>query len=361
MAAGTRYPVVLTPEQVEFLEDLCRSRRCAVREQRNARILLMRHEQDPVRTVAAVLGCSTATIASVCRKFSLGGWATCRREAAHGRHSQYTPRDREEACGWVQTSPQSLDLPLTRWSLAGVQACWRLHRASPPPARSTFDDWFKAARLPWWQIHSACPPRDPAFAPKGSTVCGAYCEAPPQWGEFCYDQKPQIQALSRDVPNSFCAPGRPGYQEHDYHRHGVVEIHTFYEVRTGLCQWAARNNHRQETIAELLLEWLYPRPERQFLLIMDNLAANHAPAVQAALNQLNKLVLVLRIPTHSSWLNQVERVFADLQYQLLDHASAMSVADLTQQIANWFDWRNRTAQPYHWTLGSDSVMFATGY
>ena len=361
MAAGTRYDIVLSVTQYVHLKRIASARRRSVREVRNARILLARHWQVTVRVIVAWLGCSSATVAAVCRRFCAGGWPGCCREAAHGRPAGYAPREREEACAWVQNSPQTFDLPRTRWSLTDVQACWAARHPGRTPARSTFEHWFRAQGLLWWQIHSACTSRDPLFAVKGSAVCAAYVEAPPQWGLFCYDQKPQLQALTRDVPNRFCRPGQPGRQEHDYHRHGVVEVHALLDVRSGQCQWAPRDNHRQETIAQLLYEWLAARPERQFLLVMDNLASNHAPAVQQALNALGKLVIVLRIPTHSSWLNQVERVFADLQRQLLDHASAHSVADLAAQIGQWFDWRNARAKPYNWTLGSDSVMFATGH
>jgi hypothetical protein len=361
MAAGRRYDIVLSREQFAHLNRISTARRHTVREVRNARILLARHRQVPVRGLVAWLSCSSATIAAVCRRFCAGGWPGCCREAAHGRPAGYAPREREEACAWVQNSPQTFDLPRTRWSLSDVQACWSARHSARPPARSTFRRWFRAQRLPWWQIHSACTSRDPQFAVKASAVCGAYCQAPPQWGLFCYDQKPQLQALTRDVPNRFCAPGQPGRQEHDYHRHGVLEVHALLDVRSGQCQWVARDNHRQQTIARVLYDWLAVRPERQFLLVMDNLAANHAPAVRQALDALRKLVIVLRIPTHSSWLNEVERVFADLQRQLLDHASAHSVADLAAQIGSWFDWRNARASAYNWTLGPDSVMFATGH
>ena len=67
MAAGTRFPIVLPPSEQARLEGIAVSRRHARREIRNAQILLLRHDHVTVRQIVALLHCSTATIAAVCR------------------------------------------------------------------------------------------------------------------------------------------------------------------------------------------------------------------------------------------------------------------------------------------------------
>lgn len=67
--------------------------------------------------------------------------------------------------------------------------------------------------------------------------------------------------------------------------------------------------------------------------------------MQAALGRTGKLVLVFKTPTYSSWLNQAERVFADLQRELLDRLWAGSVGHLVAQLRRWFALRNAHATP----------------
>ena len=86
------------------------------------------------------------------------------------------------------------------------------------------------------------------------------------------------------------------------------------------------------------------------ILVLGNLSANHARRVREALASLDKLVLVFTMPTYSSWLNQVERVFADLQRELLEHHQAWSVAHPGRQIRRWFATRNAVAKPHNWSF-----------
>jgi transposase len=112
---------------------------------------------------------------------------------------------------------------------------------------------------------------------------------------------------------------------------------------------------------EALRQW----PQTQIVLIADNLQANHAPAVRQALQRLQedygKTVTVLRTPTYSSWANQVERLFADLQRELLDHLEVPSIQALEQAIQDWTHWRNTNPKPLNWTYHPDSALPATGH
>ncbi|MCC7492911.1 MAG: IS630 family transposase [Fimbriimonadaceae bacterium] len=361
MHPRTRYPIVLDGELRSSLEAVAAARCAPLREVRAARVLLLRADQVPVRPVMARVGCASETVARICRRFCAGGWAAVCREQPRGRPARYSDRDRERVMAWAGADPLALLLPVSRWSLAWLQRCWQRHLHRRPPARSTLWRWLTAARLPWHRIRSWCRTSDPHYAAKARAICDAYRQADPQTVVLCYDQKPHVQALSRRHRLRPPQPGQPGQQDHDYHRHGTLCLHALLDTSTGRCCAALRGDHRAETIARLLERWLAARPEPRVLLILDNLSANHAPAVKAALARCGKQVTVLPTPTYSSWLNQVEAVFGHLQRELLEHLQSWSTDHLARQLRGWFASWNARAKPFRWTFLVDPALCGTGH
>jgi len=361
VATGTRYPVVLSADLRSLLEKLAGSRTTSVRQRRNARILLLRADQAGYQEILDEVGCSRDVVARVCRRFAQGGWPAVGREAARGRPWCHEPTDREDVLAWAQTNPQALGLPVTRWSLHWLQVLWRQRKSTPPPARETLRRWLRTAKICWFSIRSFCRSSDPDWKTKATAVCDAYLHAPAGWAVLSYDQKPHLQALSRAWPTRYAQPNHAGQRPHEYKRNGITCVHAVLDVRSGRFQFAFRDDHKGPTIAALLHDWVEAVPERKVIVVLDNLAANHCPPVQAALTATGKLVLLLPVPTHSSWLNQIERVFADLQRELLDHADARSLASLEAQLQAWVDYRNTVARPYHWNYHPSLVQFKTAH
>jgi len=362
MAAGTRYPIVLDPDLREQLERIANARGETVGLVRRAQVLLARANQERVRDTCARLRCSSGFMAKVCARFCSGGWLAAQREDPRGAPARRPAEENQRVRELAQTPPSAHGLPHTRWSLSLLQQT--LEPAAPdqpPPSRSTLRRWLHAASLPWWRVRSWCTSNDPDFEAKQRAVCDAYLYAPAQWAVLCYDQTPHLQALGRRVAHRACRRGRPARREHDYKRCGTADLHCLLDTRTGHCQARMAADHTQQTIAKFLFDCLRQRPEKHIILVMDNLSANHAPAVRAALDRLGKVVLVLRTPTHSSWLNQVERVFADLKRQVLDLLEANSIFQLARAVRGWFRVRNRSAKPYSWRYHPDSRLAGAGH
>lgn len=365
MAAGTRYSIVLDPDTRQKLSRLANSRTGAVGQIRRAQVLLGRHAGERVRDLCARLRCSSGFVAKVCARFCHGGWEEARRELPRGRPPRRAPELVRATLEWARTPPKALGVPYSQWSLEQIrQHAARAVPDEPPPSRSTFHRWLHEAEIPWWQSRSWCTTNDPNFEFKEQLVCDAYLHAPPQYAVLCYDQAPHLQALSRRVRVRAPRRRQPARQEHDYKRNGRADLHALLDTRSGQCCWTMTWRHDQHTIAKILLRWLTKRPESHIILIMDNLSANHAPAVQRALDavaKLGKVVLVFRIPTHSSWLNQVERVFSDLQRQLLKLQESRCPGELALAIGRWFRYRNLSAGPYNWRYHPASRLTETGH
>ena len=60
-------------------------------------------------------------------------------------------------------------------------------------------------------------------------------------------------------------------------------------------------------------------------------------------------------PTYSSWLNQVERWFAELQRRRLDRGVFCSIDELTCALEQWIKFWNENAKPFKWTKIVDAI------
>jgi transposase len=361
MHPRTRYPIVLDTDLRSQLSTVAASRTRPAREVRAAQVLLLRGDQVPLREVMIRTGAASATVVRICRRFCEGGWARVCTEDPRGAPARYPAHERERLLAWASADPRALLLPVSRWSLAWLQRCWQRHLRRRPPARSTLYRWLTAGHIPWFRHRSWCRTHDPQYQVKAAAICDAYRLADPHTAVLCYDQKPHLQALSRRHDNRPPQPGRPGQRDHDYQRHGTLCLHALHDVHSGRCRFAACADHRSPTIARLLGEWCRQRPEPHILLIMDNLSANHAAPVQAALARCGKQVTVLRTPTYSSWLNQVEAVFGHLQRELLANLQSYSVGHLRRQMRAWFASWNARAKPFRWSFHVDSALCGTAH
>jgi transposase len=61
-------------------------------------------------------------------------------------------------------------------------------------------------------------------------------------------------------------------------------------------------------------------------------------------------------PTDSSWLNLVERWFAELTTKWLRRGTHRSVAELEQAIQTWIDTWNNQPRPFVWTKTADEIL-----
>jgi hypothetical protein len=61
-------------------------------------------------------------------------------------------------------------------------------------------------------------------------------------------------------------------------------------------------------------------------------------------------------PTSSSWMNLVERFFADLTADVIRTGSFGSVAELVRDIKAYLDKRNENPRPYTWKAEGAAIL-----
>ena len=198
--------------------------------------------------------------------------------------------------------------------------------------------------------------RDTKFLEKLTDVVGLYLNPPAKSLVLCVDEKSQIQALDRTQPGLPLKPGRCGTFTHDYVRHGTTTLFAALEILEGKVIGQCYPRHRHQEFIKFLLCLDREFPEELDLhLVADNYGTQKHPKVQAWLKRHRRFVMHF-IPTSSSWLNQVERWFAELDQKAIRRGSFVSVADLKKAITEFLEQWNESPKPFVWTASVERIM-----
>jgi transposase len=197
---------------------------------------------------------------------------------------------------------------------------------------------------------------DPQFIEKVRDVVGLYMDPPTNAVVLCVDEKSQIQALNRTQP---ILPMRPGQLERrtpEYERNGTTSLFAALDVATGGVIGRCFRRHRAKEFVQFLkLIDQSVAPGLEVHLIMDNYATHKAPPVMNWLIRHRRFHLHF-IPTHSSWLNQVESWFAILTNKQIKRGSHYSVRELEEAIREFLEAHNADPRPFKWVKAADEIL-----
>ena len=90
-------------------------------------------------------------------------------------------------------------------------------------------------------------------------------------------------------------------------------------------------------------------------VIADDYATNKHRNVTAWLNQHKRFHMHFT-PTSSSWMNLVERFFADLTEDCVRDGSFASVQEPKDSIGAYLEERNRAPKPYRWKASEAEIL-----
>lgn len=198
--------------------------------------------------------------------------------------------------------------------------------------------------------------RDANFVPKLVDVVGIYLSPPQNAIVLCVDEKSQIQALDRTQPGLPMKKGRCGTWTHDYVRNGTTTLFAALEVATGKVTGECYSRHRHQEFLKFLrkLGKEY-EGEEQLHLVMDNYGTHKHAKVRAWLEKHPRFHLHF-IPTSSSWLNLVERWFAELTNKAVRRGSFQSVPDLIEKIMEFIGSHNEHSKAFVWTATAEDIL-----
>jgi transposase len=195
---------------------------------------------------------------------------------------------------------------------------------------------------------------DPQFIEKVRDVVGLYLSPPANAVVLCVDEKSQIQALERTQPLLPMRPGQVERRTHDYERHGTTTLFAALNVATGTVLKRCLSRHRHQEYLRFLNDIdQHVSEDLDVHLVVDNYATHKTPRVKRWFAKHPRFHLHFT-PTYASWLNQVERVFAEITDKAIRRGSFQTVRSLERAIHDYLD--ARTPKPFAWTATADEIL-----
>jgi transposase len=197
---------------------------------------------------------------------------------------------------------------------------------------------------------------DPMFEEKVTEIVGLYLDPPDRAVVLCVDEKSQIQALDRTQPGLPLKKGRAATMTHDYKRHGTTTLFAALDVKSGHVIGECLPRHRAKEFLKFLRSIDKAVPARRDVhLILDNYATHKTADVQAWLEKHARFKLHFT-PTSASWLNLVERFFAEITSRRIRRGSYSSVDDLEAVIHDYLAQHNENPKPFKWPKTAQDIL-----
>lgn len=198
--------------------------------------------------------------------------------------------------------------------------------------------------------------KDPQFIEKVRDIVGLYLDPPDKAMVLAVDEKSQMQALDRSAPVLPMMPGVAGRQTHDYIRYGTTSLFAALDIATGTVIGQHQRRHRHQEFLRFLKTIDKNTPAGLDLhLICDNYATHKTPQIKTWLAAHPRFHLHFT-PTSGSWLNLVERWFAELTRRKLRRSSHRSVKDLETDVTAWIEAWNADPKPFVWVKTADEIL-----
>lgn len=215
---------------------------------------------------------------------------------------------------------------------------------------------WKAHKLQPHRVETFKFSRDPQFVEKLRDVVGLYLNPPEKALVLCVDEKSQIQALDRTQPTLPLQPGLPERQTHDYKRHGTTTLFAALNLIDGNVIAECLPRHRHQEFLRFLrrIDRTVPK-ELDVHIVLDNYGTHTHEAVRRWLEARPRYHLHFT-PTSASWLNLVERFFAEITDKRIRRGTFRSVAELERAVLDYVTTRNNNPRPFCWVKKASAII-----
>jgi len=318
-------------------------------------------------------------------------------EPRPGAPGKFTPEQVTQILAVACEPPEKSGRPITHWtaheltdeviqrgivpSISPAQVSRYLHEAVLQPHKSRY--WLNTTE------------KDPVrFEAQVKAVCDTYLAAPEQerthgTHTVSVDEMTGIQALERNAPSKAMIAKKCELIEFEYTRHGTLCLIANLVVTTGELLRPTIGPTRTETdFASHIEQTVASDAEGSWVFVVDNLNIHCSESLvelvaeaceirtnlgkkgvrgvlksvasrQAFLSESSHRIRFVYLPKHSSWLNQIETVFAVIMRKVIRRGSFTSVGDLRTKLLSFIGYFNRVfAKPFQWTYTGRPLMKA---
>jgi len=339
-------PLNLRSDERTYLERQVRRHRSPRSLSDRCRMILRCSDGLSSKEVAAELGCHEHTVGKWRRRFLKDRLDGLLDEARPGR-----PRSIEDdqVAAVIERTLRDSPRDATHWSLRSMAKEAGLSHTTVRRIWTAFG--LQPHRQERFKLSS-----DPLFVEKVRDIVGLYLSPPNRALVLSVDEKSQIQALDRSQPVLPMMPGVPERQTHAYIRHGTTSLFAALDVASGFVIGKCYKRHRAKEFLSFLKEIdTRVSSDLDIHIIMDNYATHKTKEVKAWLARRPRY-RVHFTPTSASWINQVERWFAELTRKQLQRGVHASVKTLEADILTFIKHHNENPKPFKWTKSADEIL-----
>lgn len=341
-----RTAIVLSDEEREVLERWARRPKSSQALAFRCRVVLAAAEGQSSVAIADELGCNASTVGRWRVRF-----AARRLDGLHDEPRPGKPRSisDEQVERVIVKTLEEQPKDATHWSTRSMAAATGM-------SQSAVSRIWRAFGLKPHQTETFKLSPDPHFIDKVRDIVGLYLNPPEAAVVLCVDEKSQIQALDRSAPVLPLMPGVPARQSHDYVRNGTTNLYAALDVASGQVLAEMTPRHRAEEFRRFLnlIDASVPA-HLDVHVVLDNSSTHKTPSIQRWLLRHPRFTLHFT-PTYSSWLNLVERWFAELTTKWLKRSAHRSVRDLVASIRTWITNWNDNPKPFVWHKSADEIL-----
>jgi transposase len=340
-------PLELTDDERRALEGWVRRRKTAQVLALRSRIILDCADGRSNQSVAAGLGVSRDTVAKWRSRFLRSRLEGLTDEPRPGRPRTVSDEKVERVItAALEQAPPGGD---THWSTRSMARSAGVSQSTVSRIWRTFG--LKPHVIQTWKLST-----DPQFIEKVRDVVGLYMAPPENALVLCVDEKSQIQALDRTAPCLPMLPTTPARRTHDYVRNGTTSLFAAFDLASGSVIAQSYRRHRHQEFLRFLkmIDAAVPK-DLDLHLVLDNYATHKTPEIHKWLLRHTRFHLHFT-PTSSSWLNLVERWFAELTNRKLRRSAHRSVTELEADIRKWINEWNKDPKPFIWTKTADEIL-----
>ncbi|MBO0885144.1 MAG: IS630 family transposase [Mycobacterium sp.] len=339
-------PVVLTDEECSVLNGWSGRRKTAQALAIRARIVLRCAEGGTIGEVAADMGVSRNMVSKWRSRFLARRLEGLTDEPRPGRPRLITDEQVERVITKTLEETPGQD---THWSTRSMASKTGMSQSAVSRIWRAFG--LKPHAVETWKLST-----DPQFIEKVRDVVGLYMAPPENALVLAVDEKSQMQAIDRTAPILPIMPTTPARMTHDYIRHGTTSLFAAFDISSGSVIAHHYRRHRQQEFLRFLklIDTAVPK-ELDLHLVLDNYATHKTPKIKEWLIRHPRFHLHFT-PTSSSWMNLVERWFAELTNRKLRRSTHRSVTELETDVRTWINEWNTNPKPFVWTKTADEIL-----
>ena len=260
--------------------------------------------------------------------------------------------------------PSERGIPLSRFSTREIAHEVIQRGIVAEISGSTIWRWLNEDAIKPWQYRSWIFPRDPQFEQKAGRVLdlyqGIWCGIPLGFDEYVIsaDEKTSIQARVRKHDTLPTTGGKCMRVEHEYSRGGSLTYLAAWDVRRakifGRCEAKSGIAPFNRLVDQVMAQEPYLSAKRVFW-ILDNGSSHRGQPCIARFRQRWPKIVVVHLPVHASWLNQIEIYFSIIQRKVLTPNDFQCLDAVEERLLQFQDHYEEIANPFEWKFTRDDL------